>query len=143
MASRTFNSTVALSAYLESAVSIAVKNATIRIKDKLYDFVESQYYNDPEFYPKVYDRTYTFLKSCAYEMLSPTQSKIGIDDSRMRYSNGFPGTDVANMAAESMHGSPLYKTSTESYWNEFLVWADDNAEIILKEELLKQGIKTI
>lgn len=143
MAKRTFTSVVALQNYIESACSKAVENAAIRIKDKLHDFIEEQYYNDPGFYPNWYRRTETFLWANAYEMLSPTKAQIGIDTDSMHYSNNFSGEQVALWASESMHGAPYYQTDTQSYWNAFLEWADENVVLILKEELQKQGLQTV
>jgi len=138
-----FTSTVALQNYIESACSKAVENTVIKIKDKLRDFIDEQYYNDPEFYPNWYQRTEEFLNSCAYEMLSPTKAQIGIDTDNMHYSNNFSGEQVAIWASKSMHGATYYQTNTQSYWDAFLEWADKNVVLILKDELMKQGIKTI
>ena len=105
--------------------------------------MEEQYYNDPEFYPNWYQRTETFLNSCAYEMLSSNKAQIGIDTDSMRYSNNFSGEQVALWASQSMHGAPYYQTNTQSYWSAFLEWADNNVILILKEELEKQGLKIL
>lgn len=140
---KTFTSIVDLQGYLESACNRAIENSAIRIKDKLREFVKEQYYNDPEFYPNWYQRTETFLNHCAYEMLSSTKAQIGIDTDGMRYSNNFSGEQVALWASQSMHGATYYQTNTQSYWDAFLEWADNNVVLILKEELQKQGLKII
>ena len=143
MAKRTFTSVVALQNYIESACNKAVENAAKRIKDKLTEFIDEQYYNDTGFYPNWYKRTETFLRSTAYEMLSSTKAQIGIDTDSMHYSNNFSGEQVALWASESMHGAPYYQTDTQSYWNAFLEWADENVASILREELQKQGLQTV
>lgn len=138
-----FTSVVDLQNYINISCNKAVESTAIIIRDKLKNFVNEQYYNDPEFYPNWYQRTETFLNSCAYEMLSSNKAQIGIDTDSMRYSNNFSGEQVALWASQSMHGAPYYQTNTQSYWSAFLEWADNNVILILKEELEKQGLKIL
>lgn len=131
----------ALVSELNNRVGIAVKNVAIIVCDKLHDCIDEQYYQDPEFYPNVYRRTETFLNSAMYEMLNNNSAVIGIDTDSMHYRNGFSAKQIVNWAAESMHGSPLYKTSTESFWDSFIEWADENIPILLRDELRNQGLQ--
>ena len=138
-----FTSVVDLQNYINLSCNKAVESTAIIIRDKLKNFVNEQYYNDPEFYTNWYQRTETFLNKCAYEMLSSNKPIIGIDTDSMKQSNSFSGEQVALWASQSMHGAPYYQTNTESYWDAFLEWADNNIVLILKEELEKQGLKVI
>ena len=125
---------------INKRVTIAIQNVAKIVCDKLKECIDEQYYQDPEFYPNIYQRTETFLNSTAYEMLSKNSAKVGIDTSSMHYSNGFSATKVVEYAKQSMHGSPLYQTSTEDFWSTFIEWADVNVPILLRSELKRQGL---
>lgn len=134
-----FKTYSALILELDKRVSIAIENVEKIICNKLKDYIEEQYYNDPEFYPNIYERTYTFLKSATYEMMGNTAT-IGIDNSSMHYKNNFSGVQVVEWASQSMHGAEYYQTSTEPFWDTFIQWADKNVVQLLKSELENQGI---
>jgi len=140
MGTKVFTTVVQIQDYFSNAVGVAVKNASEIITAKLKEFVNTQYYQDANFSPNVYQRTEIFLNACAYKMLSDGMSEIGIDTEKMKYKNGFSGDQVAEWAAQSMHGNPNFQTDTLNFWDAFLAWVDANAMNILKSELAKQGI---
>ena len=125
------------------AVTIAVRNVAHEVCNKLHDCISEQYYLDPGFYPNVYKRTETFLNSAAYRMISDKSAIIGVDISSMHYKSGFSAKQIGEWASKSMHGSPLYQTSTNDFWSEFITWADANVPQLLKNELKRQGLKVI
>lgn len=141
MATKTFTTSVQLQGYIEHICTEAIRKAAQRITAKLKETIDEQYYQDSGFYPNVYERTETFLKSATYTLLSGNSAQIFIDDESMHYSNGFSGLKVVNFAASSMHGSELYQTDTQDFWSAFLEWADNNIILILREELVAQGLK--
>ena len=125
---------------INKRIYISVENVAKIVCDKLREYIDEQYYHDPEFYPNIYKRTFAFLNSTAYEMLDKNSAKVGIDTSTMHYKNDFSAKQVVEYAKESMHGSPLYQTGTESFDDAFIEWADENVPLLLKSELLKQGL---
>lgn len=125
---------------INKRVTIAIQNVAKITCDKLKECIDEQYYQDPEFYPNIYQRTEAFLNSSAYEMLSKNSARVGIDTSSMHYSNGFSATKVVEYAMQSMHGSPLYQTNTEPFWDVFIEWADTNVPRLLRIELKRQGL---
>lgn len=124
---------------INKRITIAIQNVAKIVCDKLKECIDEQYYQDPEFYPNIYQRTEAFLNSSAYEMLGKNSARIGIDVSSMHYSNGFSAIKVVEYAKQSMHGSPLYQTNTEDFWTVFIEWADENVPILLRLELKRQG----
>lgn len=125
---------------MNKRVTIAVQNTAKIVCDKLKECIDEQYYQDPGFYPNIYQRTEAFLNSAVYEMLNSNSAKVGIDTSTMHYKNGFSANQVVEWASQSMHGSPLYQTSTEDFWSVFIEWADVNVPILLRSELKRQGL---
>lgn len=125
---------------INKCVTVAVKNVAEEVCKKLHDCIDEQYYNDPEFYPNVYQRTETFLTHAVYKMMGNNSAIVGVDTSAMHYKNGFSARQIVEWASESMHGSPLYQTTTESFWDVFIDWADKNVPKLLKDELMKQGL---
>ena len=125
---------------INKRVEKAIKIVAEEVCNKLHECINEQYYNDPGFYPNVYQRTEAFLNSAAYEMLGGNSARVGIDTSSMHYKNGFSARQVVDWAKESMHGSPLYQTDTEDFWSVFIEWTDDNVQSLLRSELKKQGL---
>ena len=140
---------VELQKHMESACSIAVKNASDRILEELQKCISEDYYM--QYSPNYYERTYTFYKSAVAKLLNDHESEIGISDLYMNYEypakykllNGdtghWTGADQTNMAASGYHGT--YYIQTEGrFWDSFIEFCEKNAINILKEELKKQGI---
>ena len=125
---------------INKRVTIAIQNVAKITCDKLKECIDEQYYQDPQFYPNIYQRTEQFLNSTAYEMLGKGTARVGVDTDSMHYKNGFSATQVVEWAMQSMHGSPLYQTDTEDFWSVFIEWADTNVPILLRSELKRQGL---
>lgn len=125
---------------LNNRVTLSVQNVAKIVCDKLWECIDEQYYNDPGFYPNIYKRTETFLNSVTYEMIGKNSARIGIDTAGMHYKNGFSARQVVDWAKESMHGAPMYQTTTEDFWSVFIEWADENVPQLLKSELKKNGL---
>lgn len=123
----------------DKRASVAVENVAKVVCDKLRECINEQYYNDPDFYPNIYKRTYAFLESAMYEMMGMNTAIVGVNSSSMHYKNGFSGAQVVEWASQSMHGAEYYQTSTEPFWDTFIQWADKNVVQLLKSELKKQG----
>lgn len=140
---KTFTTFVQLQKMIEPLIEKAVKNAAIIITDKLTETIKEQYYQDPEFYPNVYQRTETFMKSAAYNMLSGNSAEIFIDGDGMHYKNGFDPWQVIEWASMSMHGAEYYQTTTTDFWTAFMEWADGNVINILEQELRKVGLNVV
>ena len=140
MASKTFTTMVGLENYIESVCALAVKNAAKIICDKLKECINEQYYNDPYFYPNVYQRTETFLQSATYDLLSNNSAMIYVDGDGMHYQNGFDSWQVVEWASQSQHGADYYQTNTIDFWTTFMEWCDGNVVNILRQELKKAGI---
>jgi hypothetical protein len=140
MAIRTFKTMVGIESYLESACEKAIMETAKIAQEELTRCIQEQYYNDPGFYPNVYQRTEEFLRSASYQMLSKTSAEIYIDIQGMHYRNGFNPWQVVSWGVESKHGSDYYQTSTQDFWTTFVEWANLNLINILKQNLRKNGI---
>lgn len=125
---------------INKRVTLSVKNVAQIVCDKLRECIDEQYYHDPGFYPNIYKRTEAFLNSATYEMIGKDSARVGIDTTGMHYKNGFSARQVVEYAKESMHGAPMYQTETESFWDVFIEWADENVPKLLKNELKKNGL---
>ena len=126
---------------LNKRVNDAVESVADIVCTKLRECIDEQYYNDPGFYPNIYERTEQFLNSAVANMIGNGTAEIKVDTSKMHYKNGFSADDVVEMAMQSMHGSPLYKTDTTPAWDVFIEWAGENIISLLKKELNGRGIK--
>lgn len=140
MAGKTFTTMVELEGYIEHLCAEAIRHASQRICAQLKLCIDEQYYKDPLFYPNVYRRTETFLKSATYTLLNSKSSKIYVDGDGMSYKNNFDPWQIVDWASESKHGADYYQTTTKDFWSTFIEWCDENAINILKEELKKKGI---
>lgn len=140
MTVRTFKTMVGIESYIESACEKAVQETSMKAQKELARCIQEQYYDDPEFYPNVYQRTEEFLRSATYQMLSKTSAEVYIDIQGMHYRNGFNPWQVVLWGTESKHGSDYYQTSTQDFWTTFVEWANVNLINILKQNLRKNGI---
>lgn len=143
MAVRIFKSIVGIENYLEGACEKAILETSKIAQEELTRCIQEQYYNDPGFYPNVYERTETLLRSATYQMLSKTSSEIYIDINGMHYRNGFNPWQVVAWASNSQHGADYYQTSTQDFWTTFIDWANKNLINLLKQNLRKNGIKIV
>ena len=140
---KSFNTVVEIQNYIESACEKAILETSNTAQEELTRCIQEQYYNDPGFYPNVYERTETLLRSATYQMLSKTSSEIYVDIQGMHYKNGFSPWQVVSWASESKHGAEYYQTDTQDFWTTFIDWANKNLINILKQNLRKNGIKIV
>lgn len=136
MAARTFTTTVQLQNYLESACEKAIESVSKIVRDKLEEFIKEDFYN--QYKPLFYTRTYSFLKSPKYHMLSKNSSEVFVDTDVMHYL-GISGEDVAQMASYGFHGSiDIFRPGF--YWTDFILWCDENVPKLMKKALREQGL---
>lgn len=143
MATRTFTTTVQFQKMIEPMITKALMSTARILVEKLRESIDSQYYNDPDFYPNIYQRTYKFLDSASYQLIGKNMAEIFIDTDMMNYKNGFDADQVVEWAGQSMHGAEYYQTETEDFWSVFENFCEENAIKILRQELQKQGLKLI
>ena len=132
----------ALVSAMNKNINIAVEKTAQEVKEMLHTCIKEQYYEDPGFYPHVYQRTETFLSSVAYQMLSSNSAEIYVDGDGMHYKNGFDSWQVVSWASESKHGADYYQTGTEDFRTRFIDWCNENLLDILKKNLRLYGIQT-
>jgi hypothetical protein len=142
---KTFTTTVQLENYIQSICTKAVENACNRLLEVLQDLIMSEYYDAYD--SETYSRSYQFYRSAMTEMLSKTTGIIFMNPDAMDYPFSGRGWswDGATQIFEANQGSHGGWSTDESrkhrYWDEFEEYCDKNAIRILKEELVKQGIK--
>lgn len=140
MATRTFTSMVQFQAMIEPMITKAVQNTCNRLLGTLQEIILTRYYD--LFTPDRYSRTYSFFDSAVTQMLNNMTGEIFMDESVMNYGDYWDGQTQLYMADAGYHGSTDIKTEGQ-FWKEFISFCDQNAIKILKEELAKQGLKTV
>ena len=143
MATKTFTQLVQLQTMIQPMIQKALMSTARIMVKKLRECVDEQYYNDSGFSPNIYKRTYQLLDAAAYQMLGKTAAEIFMDTDYMHYYTGFDPDVILDWAGESKHGADYYQTETTDFWTTFQQWADENVPRILKEELIKQGLKIV
>lgn len=143
MATRTFSTMVQYQKMIEPLITKALLSTSRILAEKLRESIDSQYYKDPGFYPKVYQRTNKFLDSASYQLIGKNMAEIFVDTDTMNYRNGFDADQIVNWAGNSQHGADYYQTDTEDFWTHFENFCEENAISILRSELQKQGLKLI
>lgn len=137
-----FNSAAALQQHLNVICKKAVEDTAKTAGEKLKECIKEQYYDDPGFYPKVYERTGQFLEHAAYQLLSDSSAKIYVDTDGMHYGNNFDPWQVVSWASESKHGADYYQTGNTDFWTVFTGWCNENLINTLKYNLRRYGLKT-
>lgn len=140
MAAKVFSSPVELKNYLQVLCDQAIKDTAEEAKQQLTKCIREQYYDDPEFYPNVYERTDTFLTSAACQLLSNNTAEIYIDVEGMHYKNNFNAMQVVTWASNSQHGADYYQTTTPDFWSTYIEWCNKNLIDLLKLNLRKVGL---
>ena len=140
MAQKVFTTMVSLENYIEKACEKAIQNACNRLLGTLQELIDSEYYD--QFEPERYRRTYQFWESATTRMLSKTCGEIFMDADAMNYGSFWDGELQLLYASEGYHGGDYIQTEGR-FWDSFLDFCNDHAVDILREELAKQGIKTI
>ena len=143
MSTKVFKTRVEFQKHIESICEKAIEETAMTAKEKLFESIESQYYNDSEFYPNLYERTYEFLNSATYHLLSSDKAEIYIDIDGMHYGNNFSPWQVVSWASESKHGADYLQTNTPDLWTIFIEWCNSNLIKLLKENLKKYGLNII
>ena len=132
----TFNNTSDLDKYIKKCMAIALKNTAIILKDKLIEFIDSDFYL--LYKPKVYQRTDQFKNSPEIDMVSDLIADIFVNTASMDYKDA-TGDYVAQLATKGYHGSTAI--FREGYfWKDFIEFAEKNTLDIYKSELQKQGL---
>jgi hypothetical protein len=110
-----------------------------RCVKKLREYIDEDYYDqyEPLFYTP---RTRQFFKSATATLLSATSAEIGIDYSMMDYGSYWDGEIQTQFASRGYHGTTAIQTEGR-FWEDFENWMNENAILILKEELQRQGLK--
>lgn len=145
---------------LNKATEIAVEKTAKELMEKLKEFIQTEYYDlyEPLYYRP---RTYMFLNSAVYKMLSGDTASIGIDDDYFdynyparytsqsanenlanigqSYTGHWTGEDQAYAAEYGMHGNANIYTDGH-YWSEFIEWCNSNCVALLRKNLIEQGV---
>lgn len=137
---KTIKSMNDLKKYINSICKKAIHDTAKEAETKLHQCIQEQYYNDPEFYPNIYERTETFLNSVASQMLSSNSVQIYIDIEGMHYKNNFSPWRVVSWASESKHGADYYQTNTTDFWTTFIDWCNGSLLDVLKKNFRKYGL---
>ena len=140
MVQKTFATMVSLENYIESACEKAVQNACNRLLGTLQQLIDTEYYD--QFEPDYYRRTYQFWKSATTRMLTKNCGEIFMDEDAMNYVSYWDGELQLQFASRGYHGTTAIQTEGR-FWSAFVQYCEQNAVNILREELAKQGIKTM
>ena len=132
-----FRTNVELQKYMEKACEKAVESACNRLLGTLQELIDSEYYDKYE--PDYYRRTYQFWRSATMKMLNKTSGEIFMDADSMNYGAYWDGETQLYMADAGYHGS-AYIYEDGHFFKRFIEYCEDNASIILKDELIKQGL---
>lgn len=133
---KSFNTVSGLVKQVELMCDRAVKNVTLILVEKLKEYIQEDFYD--LYYPRLYRRTYQFLKSPAYNLIGNAKAEIFIDTDAMEYFD-ITGEEVAKLAMEGFHGSgDIFRSGY--YWRDFMTYCNDNVLILLRNELIKQGL---
>lgn len=139
----TITTTVQLQEVIESKIALAVEDVAKQMTEELKSYIQEDFYN--QYSPKFYDRTYSFLNSGTYRMLSNDSAEIFVNTDVMHYlceDYGISGEDIAVMGSLGYHGS--YDIFREGYyWQDFLDWANQNVSKLIKSALISQGLEII
>lgn len=139
---KVFKTSAALQQGLEAACTKAIENSCNRLLGKLQELIDTEYYD--VFTPNFYIRTYQFWRSATTKMLTKNCGEIFMDASAMDYNGYWTGEIQLQNAAVGSHGGYMTDTTKEHrFWEAFIAYCEENAIAILREELSKQGLKTI
>lgn len=139
MSNRVFKTTVELQNYTDKLCNEAVENACNRLLGTLQQLIDSEYYDKYE--PDFYKRTYQFWHSATMKMLNNNCGQVFMDADAMNYGAYWDGETQLYMADAGFHGS-AYIYEDGHFFKKFVMFCEDNAVSILREELFKVGIKT-
>lgn len=130
-----------LESIVNDKIRIAVENVSRHLTEELKSYIQEDFYR--RYQPKFYERTYRFLNSPKYDILSNTSAKIFVDTDIMHYlcgEQGITGEDIAWLASKGYHGTTdIFREGY--FWEDFLAYANSNVHHLLKTELRKQGLQ--
>lgn len=141
MAAKVFSSPVGLKNYLQVLCDKAVGNACNRLLGELQRIIIEEFYD--AFEPDYYQRTYQFWRSAVTKMLNHNVGTVFMDENAMHYRAGWSGLRQLYEANIGSHGGwTTSETKEHRFWDVFEEFCEENAIIILKEELEKVGLST-
>lgn len=130
----------ALVSVMNKNINIAVENACNRLLGALQQIIDEEFYD--VFEPDYYRRTYQFWRSATTKMLTQTSGQVFMDADKMNYNSFWTGEKQLYAASIGSHGGIITdETSEHRFWEVFISYCEHNCSKILKEELVKQGIK--
>lgn len=138
MVTKTFTTVVGLENYIEYACEKAVQNACNRLLGTLQELIDTEYYD--QFEPDRYIRSYQFWRSATTKMLTKNCGEIFMDADAMDYGTYWTGEKQLEYASQGYHGHTDFQTEGR-FWSTFVEFCEQNATNILKQELIKQGLK--
>lgn len=140
MASKLFRTPVELKNYMQVLCDKAIENACNRLLGSLQQIIDDEFYN--VFEPHFYHRTYSFWKSASTKMLNDNLGTVFMDKTAMNYNSYWTGEKQLLAASIGSHGGWITDVTKEhKFWEVFEKYCKENAIPILKEELIKVGLK--
>lgn len=125
---------------INAACNKSVENACNRLLGSLQQIIDEEFYD--VFTPDFYRRTYQFWESAITKMMNQTCGQVFMDKSKMNYNSFWTGERQLFAANIGSHGGIITdETKEHRFWDTFIVFCEDHALDILKEELKKQGLK--
>lgn len=130
----------ALKKQVDAVCNRAVENACNRLLGSLQQIIDEEFYD--VFDPEQYHRTYQFWRSSTTKMLTKNCGQIFMDKSAMNYNSFWTGEKQIYAASIGSHGGIITdETREHRFWEVFISFCEENAINILKEELMKTGLK--
>ena len=140
-----FKSIDQLKTYIKSLISTALKNISQKLSEDLKEIIDKEYY-DKYPSPKLYQRTYQFLKSATSSEVSMVGNTISVniyvDYNSLNYKE-IDGYTVVNLASRGYHGSlGIYREGF--FWKTFEEnYSEETIKQMIIGELKKAGLKII
>lgn len=120
---------------LNQRIGIAVKQTMEYFEMRLYDSLESGYYDTYD--PVRYERTYQLLKSVTANLVNGNTAEIYLD---LNYNYEYVSAEyVANLAAQGYHGNKAIQTDGR-FWERFKEIYYEQLIPELKKNLKQQGL---
>lgn len=134
--SNVFSTHVDIQKGIENACENALIDVSNHYVSELENYIKEDFYN--VYKPKIYNRTYSFLKSPATKMLSGQCAEVYINTDVMHYL-GISGEDVAYLASKGYHGSEdIFREGY--FWEDFITYVNISFPTLMKQALKRQGL---
>lgn len=124
--------------HIETVCNVAVETTCNRLLGTLQHLIDVEFYD--QFEPDFYKRSYLFWKSAMSKMLNQNCGEVLMDEATMDYGAYWNGELQLQFASRGYHGSTEIQTEGR-FWKRFIEFCEDHAVEILKEELVKAGLK--